>query len=95
MTMPSGAIEETLRGIGGESDVSKSQLKHIITRVTDEGLIIEISISKTSPCFPPGRTNRPQVLKDLAAMLGRILPLVGKRHRHRRPYPRETRGSRR
>jgi chemotaxis protein MotB len=36
------ALEQTLRGNGGESMVSDLMARHIITRLTDEGLIIEL-----------------------------------------------------
>ena len=35
-------IEEVLMGQGGESMVSDQALRHVITRLTDEGLVIEL-----------------------------------------------------
>ena len=70
------AVEEALRNIGGESSVSKSPLKHIITRVTDEGLIIELFDLEDVLMFETGTNIPTQALKDLATMLARILPLV-------------------
>lgn len=69
-------VEDALRNIGGESAVSKASLKHIITRVTDEGLIIEIFDLEDIPMFEPDTDTPTQALKDLAGILAGILPLV-------------------
>lgn len=70
------SVEAALRGLGGESTVSNEPLKHIITRVTDEGLIIELFDLEGVPMFEEGTANPTVVLNDLAEMLGRIIPLV-------------------
>jgi len=70
------AVEEALRNAGGESKVSKSTFRHIITRVTDEGLIIELFDLPDVPMFELGTDTPTQALGDLATMLARILPLV-------------------
>lgn len=69
-------VEEALFGSGGESTVSDEHLKHIVTRVTDEGLIIEIFDLDGVPMFEPGSSTPTPELRDLADMLARILPLV-------------------
>ncbi|MEZ5715803.1 MAG: flagellar motor protein MotB [Paracoccaceae bacterium] len=69
-------VEEALMGLGGESAVTEEALKHIITRVTDEGLVIELFDLEGAPLFV-GETDEPTAeLRDLAAMLARIIPLV-------------------
>ncbi|WGT51964.1 flagellar motor protein MotB [Thioclava nitratireducens] len=70
------AIEQALIGVGGESMVSEQLARHIVTRVTDEGLIIEISDLPDAPLFV-GDTARPQpVLTDLAKILTRVFSIV-------------------
>jgi len=62
-------IEDALMGIGGESMASQELLKHIVTRVTDEGLVIELFDVDGSPLFA-GSDNMPtEILRDLAQML--------------------------
>lgn len=69
-------VEETLLGRGGESTVSEQALRHIVTRVTDEGLIIEIFDVPGAKLFE-AETDKPNpVTIEIAAMLARTLDLV-------------------
>ncbi|MBC7141862.1 MAG: chemotaxis protein MotB [Rhodobacteraceae bacterium] len=69
-------IEEALMGIGGESMVSEAAARHIVTRVTDEGLIVELFDLDDAPLFQ-GDTDRPApILEDLTAMVARVFDLV-------------------
>ena len=69
-------IEEALMGIGGESMISEQAARHIVTRVTDEGLIVEIFDLDDAALFL-GDTDRPApILEDMAAMLTRVFALV-------------------
>ena len=68
-------IEEALMGIGGESMVSEEAARHIVTRVTDEGLIVELFDLDGEPLFE-GDTDRPApVLTEMSAMLVRVFAL--------------------
>lgn len=69
-------IEEALMGIGGESIVEKDQMKHIVTRVTDEGMIIEIFDLEGLALFEEGSDKPTVVLKDLADVIARVSGLV-------------------
>ncbi|MDU8929630.1 flagellar motor protein MotB [Alisedimentitalea sp. MJ-SS2] len=69
-------VEEMLLGRGGESMATEEALKHIITRVTDEGLVIELFDLDDVPLFDPDTTTPTQLLHDLAGMLARVIPLV-------------------
>ncbi|MGX9355998.1 flagellar motor protein MotB [Roseobacteraceae bacterium S113] len=44
-------IEEALMGRGGESFVADEEMKHIVTRVTDEGLLVELRELEDSLLF--------------------------------------------
>ncbi|MFN6951944.1 MAG: flagellar motor protein MotB [Albidovulum sp.] len=69
-------IEEALMGVGGESMVSEAAARHILTRVTDEGLIVEIFDLDQEPLFE-GETDRPApILREMAAMLARVFALA-------------------
>ena len=44
-------LREALIGTGGESLLSDEQLAHVVTRVTDEGLVIEVFALPDAPIF--------------------------------------------
>ncbi|MEL7165051.1 MAG: flagellar motor protein MotB [Pseudomonadota bacterium] len=63
------SLEERLLGQGGESKVMENELQHIVTRITDEGLVIEVFSLETAPLFE-GNTDRPTpLLRSLAALI--------------------------
>ncbi|MBD3665529.1 OmpA/MotB family protein [Sulfitobacter aestuariivivens] len=63
------SLEEMLRGRGGESAVMENALRHIVTRITDEGLVIELFELDGIPLFD-ARTDKPtQLLRDLTALI--------------------------
>ncbi|MBR9763236.1 MAG: flagellar motor protein MotB [Rhodobacteraceae bacterium] len=83
-------IEKILRGQTGESDVHPEMLRHIVTRVTDEGLVIELFETDEAALYM-GETAEPTaLLEQLAAMLVRVTSLVTNQmaiegHVHARP----------
>ena len=70
------AVEEALMGRGGERMVTDEMLKHIVTRVTDEGLIIEVFDRDGAPLFDEGTDQPTPMLTDIAAMIARVSQLV-------------------
>ena len=69
-------IEEALMGIGGESMVSEQAARHIVTRVTDEGLIVELFDLDDEPLFE-GDTDRPApITEEMAGVLVKVFALV-------------------
>ncbi len=70
------AIEDALTGKSGESMVSDGALRHIVTKVTDEGLIVELFDLPGEPLFR-GDTNEPTpILEELVSMVGEVFALV-------------------
>ncbi|MEY8830003.1 flagellar motor protein MotB [Sedimentitalea sp. XS_ASV28] len=69
-------IDDALSGRGGESMISDEARKHIVTRVTDEGLIIEIFALDGVPLFEDGSDRPTQVFRDITGMVSRISGLV-------------------
>lgn len=65
-------IEEELNGIGGESFVTDEAMKHIVTRVTDEGLIIELFDLEDERLFEPGSVEPTPLYRELTAMIARV-----------------------
>ncbi len=68
-------VEADLSAKSGDSMVSPDQLRHIITRVTDEGLIIELTALDGEPLFQDG-TDRPTSL--MRALVGLVVRVTGR-----------------
>jgi chemotaxis protein MotB len=69
-------IEKTLLARGGESMTMQSMLRHVVTRVTDEGLVIEIFDLAEAPMFAEGSATPEAVTEDIAIMLAEVLALT-------------------
>lgn len=67
-------IESMFRGDSGESTVADDLLQHINTKVTDEGLIIEIFDLPSSPLFV---TNTKEPSEKMLLLLDMIADVVG------------------
>ncbi len=67
------AIDDALRGRGGESMALKRALRHIVTRLSDEGLIIEIADTADEPLFEGDTADPTAVTRQIVAMLARVL----------------------
>jgi chemotaxis protein MotB len=70
------ALEAELMGRGGESMVTDEALKHIVTRVTDEGLIIELFATPGVPLFEKDSAKPTPMLRDLTRMIARVIGKV-------------------
>lgn len=62
-------IEEELMGRGGESMVMENAMRHVVTRITDEGLVIELFELEGVPLFEDGKDTPTQLLRDLATII--------------------------
>lgn len=69
-------IEAALQGRGGESLATNEALKHIVTRVTDEGLIIELFATDAAPLFKNGSDEPTKLMRELSAMIARVTASV-------------------
>jgi chemotaxis protein MotB len=69
-------IEKSLLARGGESMTMETMLRHVVTRVTDEGLVIEIFDLAEAPMFAEGSATPEAVTKDIAMMLAEVLALT-------------------
>lgn len=69
-------IEEVLLGIGGESALAQEALRHIVTRLTDEGLIIEVFDLPGAPLFAAGTDTPNPVTQEIAALFARLFIVV-------------------
>ncbi|HSF92500.1 MAG TPA: flagellar motor protein MotB [Paracoccaceae bacterium] len=76
MKAQSETLEKALVARGGESMTMEAALRHVVTKVTDEGLVIEIFDLDEAPLFD-GLTATPQpVIHDIAALLAEVLAIT-------------------
>ncbi|PXW67481.1 chemotaxis protein MotB [Loktanella sp. PT4BL] len=69
-------IEAVLLGQGGESMLSDQALRHIITRLTDEGLVIEIFDLPDVTLFVEDTVVPNPVIAEIAAIMARLFQTV-------------------
>ncbi|KMK65392.1 flagellar motor protein MotB [Puniceibacterium sp. IMCC21224] len=68
-------LETLLMGRGGESMVADELLQHIVTKVTDEGLVIELFETESGPLFQAdGQPTR--LMENLSDVLVRVSAMV-------------------
>ncbi|WP_037314206.1 flagellar motor protein MotB [Ruegeria halocynthiae] len=70
------SLEAQLLGRTGESMVSDKVLKHIVTRVTDQGLVVELFATKDQPLFESGTNQPTPMLRALSLLVARSSDLV-------------------
>ena len=63
------ALEGLLMGRGGESMVMENAMRHIVTRITDEGLVIELFELDETPLFDDATGAPTQLMRDLATLV--------------------------
>jgi len=69
-------IEKALTARGGESMTMERALRHVITKVTDEGLVIEIFDLAEMPLFEGLTATALPVTKDIAAVIAEVLAIT-------------------
>ncbi|MEQ6203055.1 flagellar motor protein MotB [Sulfitobacter sp. HNIBRBA2951] len=70
------SLDEMLQGFGGESTVMENLLEHINTRITDEGLVIELYSRDTQQIFDKSTAAPTQLLEDLTDLIVEISKTV-------------------
>jgi chemotaxis protein MotB len=83
-------VEGQLAAYTGESMVSDRLLRHVVTRLSDEGLVIELFDTPEQTLFAPDSADPSPILYDLAAMLVDVTALATNRiaiSGHVRAYP--------
>lgn len=69
-------IEEALSGLSGESMVESDLKRHIITRLTDEGLVVELFEIEGARLFDPETDAPSRLLERLLAVVSELAGLV-------------------
>lgn len=62
-------VQDRLNGLGAESMQMRNLLKHVVTRMTDEGLVIELTDLTSDPLFAADTDEPRPVMKDLATVI--------------------------
>ncbi len=70
------SINEMLTGNSGESMVSELERRHIVTQLTDDGLMIQIFDGDGERLFEGDTAEPTQLTKDLVAMMAQVFGLV-------------------
>ena len=69
-------VEEALLSLGGQSAIQAAALKHVVTRVTDEGLVVELFDLPDAALFEGLSSQPTQLLEELSLMLRQAFELV-------------------
>ncbi|KIN74592.1 flagellar motor protein MotB [Sulfitobacter guttiformis] len=70
------SLNELLQGFGGESLVMENALEHIVTRITDEGMVIEIFSWAELQIFEDGSATPTQLMRDIVVLISEISKTV-------------------
>lgn len=84
------ALEQALLARSGESMTMERLMRHVITRVTDEGLIIELFDLPDAPLFERDSTTPTEGLRHVVAMVADVFALATNEvavNGHVRSYP--------
>lgn len=83
-------VERRLSAYTGESMVSDRLLRHVVTRLSDEGLVIELFDTAEEPLFAKDSADPRPILRDLVAVVADVTALATNRiavSGHVRAYP--------
>ena len=69
-------LQSALEGKGGESMTMQSLLAHVVTKVTDEGLVIEIFDLEDTPLFEADTVEPTQTMKDIVTLVSDVIGLA-------------------
>ncbi len=69
-------IDRSLAGTSGEMMSSDRIARRVVTRITDEGLIVEFFDLQDEPLFAPDTAEPQPILGEIAGMLTRVFSLV-------------------
>jgi chemotaxis protein MotB len=72
-------LEATLLGRGAEALLTENQLRHLVTRITDAGLVVEVFSLPGAPLFDPETDAATPLLDSLLGVVGRLFGLATNR----------------
>ena len=83
-------VQQALTAHGGESMTMERMLRHVVTKVTDQGLVIEIFDTAEESLFSEGTADPSGITRKLAQLLSQVLALASNQiavEGHLRSYP--------
>ena len=69
-------LEKAMAALSGESMTMETALRHVVTKVTDEGLVIEVFDLEDAPLFEGLTATPAPVTHDIAQMLTEVLAIT-------------------
>ncbi|MEO0679448.1 MAG: flagellar motor protein MotB [Pseudomonadota bacterium] len=69
-------LDNLFRGLSGESEFDDQLLQHVRTRVSDEGLVIELFDADDKPLFDVGSSRPTERMTELLGMVAQVISLV-------------------
>jgi chemotaxis protein MotB len=72
-------LQSVLEGKGGESVTMQTLLSHVVTKVSDEGLVIEIFDSEANPLFDADTVTPTQTLLDIIGLVSEVIAVAENR----------------
>ncbi len=69
-------LQSVLAGKGGESQTMERLLSHVVTQVSDEGLVIDVFDTDDSPLFEEDSSLPTQTLIEISALLADVMSLT-------------------
>ena len=69
-------LQSVLEGKGGESMTMQTLLSHVLSKVTDEGLVIEVFDLEGAPLFEKDTDIPTQTLTDISILLSEMISLT-------------------
>lgn len=70
------SVQRTLIAKGGESQTMQHLLRHVVTRVTPEGLVIELFDTPGEPLFEKDTTTPTDTMRSLATLMAQVLAIA-------------------
>jgi chemotaxis protein MotB len=70
------AVSEVLLGFGGESDVAEQLGRHITTRVTEDGLLIDLHDTAEARVFHPGKAEMTALGQQMLQIIVKVFGYV-------------------
>ncbi|MCV6825842.1 MULTISPECIES: flagellar motor protein MotB [Halocynthiibacter] len=69
-------VQKILLGSGGESLLSDHTKRHIVSKISDEGLIVELFDIRGAPLFEYGTDTPTEVMQELVNSISRVFSLT-------------------
>jgi len=69
-------LQQRLGSLGGESAILDEALRHVVTRLTDEGLVIELFDLPGAPLFAQDSDEPTQVTRQIIGIVAQIFSMV-------------------